>query len=62
MYQTDPPRPPKEYLPTMYDLESEAPEEPGLPDEFPYLQPQLSPAELAEQLAARLRALGIEPD
>ncbi|WP_017651279.1 Uma2 family endonuclease [Fortiea contorta] len=41
MYQTDPPRPPKEYLPTMYDLPSEDPEEPGLPDEFHLLQPQL---------------------
>jgi Uma2 family endonuclease len=41
MYQTDPPRPPKEYLPTMYDLKSEDPEEPGLPDEFHALQPQL---------------------
>lgn len=34
MYQTDPPRSPKEVLPTMYDLPSEDPEEPGLPDEF----------------------------
>lgn len=41
MYQTDPPRPPKEYLPTMYDLPSEDLEEPGLPDEFHILQPQL---------------------
>jgi len=32
---------PKENLPTMYDLPSEDPEEPGLPDEFHYLQPQL---------------------
>ncbi len=39
--QTDPPRPPKETLPTMYDLPSENPEEPGLPDEFHLLQPQL---------------------
>jgi Uma2 family endonuclease len=39
--QTDPPRPPKEILPTMYDLLSEDPEEPGLPDEFHDLQPQL---------------------
>ncbi len=31
----------KENLPTMYDLPSEDPEEPGLPDEFHYLQPQL---------------------
>ncbi|MGB7443311.1 MAG: Uma2 family endonuclease [Coleofasciculaceae cyanobacterium] len=41
MYQTDPPRPPKEVLPTMYDLPSEDPEEPGLPDEFHDLQPEL---------------------
>jgi Uma2 family endonuclease len=39
--QTDPPRSPKETLPTMYDLPSEDPEEPGLPDEFHDLQPQL---------------------
>lgn len=41
MLQTDPPRPPKEVLPTMYDLLSEDPEEPGLPDEFHLLQPRL---------------------
>lgn len=40
MYQTDPPRSPKEVLPTMYDLKSEDPEEPGLPDEFHAFQPQ----------------------
>jgi Uma2 family endonuclease len=39
--QTDPPRPPIETLPTMYDLPSEDPNEPGLPDEFHALQPQL---------------------
>jgi Uma2 family endonuclease len=39
--QTDPPRPPRETLPTMYDLPSEDPQEPGLPDEYHYLQPQL---------------------
>jgi Uma2 family endonuclease len=39
--QDDPPRSPKETLPTMYDLPSEDPEEPGLPDEFHDLQPQL---------------------
>jgi Uma2 family endonuclease len=39
--QVDPPRPPRETLPTMYDLPSEDPEEPGLPDEFHDLQPQL---------------------
>lgn len=39
--QTDPPRSPREVLPTMYDLPSEDPEEPGLPDEFHLLQPEL---------------------
>lgn len=39
--QVDPPRSPRETLPTMYDLPSESPEEPGLPDEFHALQPQL---------------------
>ena len=39
--QDDPPRSPKDILPTMYDLPSEDPEEPGLPDEFHDLQPQL---------------------
>ncbi|MEO0825312.1 MAG: Uma2 family endonuclease [Cyanobacteria bacterium J06635_15] len=39
--QTDPPRSPKETLPTMYDLPSEDPEEPGLPDEFHIWQPGL---------------------
>ncbi|MCP4700240.1 MAG: Uma2 family endonuclease, partial [Gammaproteobacteria bacterium] len=33
--------PPKELLPTMYDLPSEDPDEPGLPDDFHYYQPQL---------------------
>ena len=41
MYQTNPPPSPKDVLPTMYDLKSEDPEEPGLPDEFHLLQPQL---------------------
>lgn len=41
MYHPDPPRPPKDYLPTMYDLPSESVEEPGLPDEFHLLQPWL---------------------
>ncbi|MBD0387893.1 MAG: Uma2 family endonuclease, partial [Nostoc sp. C3-bin3] len=41
MYQTNPPRPPKETLPTMYDLPSEYPEDSGLPDEFHLFQPQL---------------------
>ncbi|MBD2463047.1 Uma2 family endonuclease [Oscillatoria sp. FACHB-1407] len=39
--QTEPPRPPSETLPTMYDLPSEYIGEPGLPDEFHDLQPQL---------------------
>jgi Uma2 family endonuclease len=40
MFQTQFPRPPSETLPTMYDLPSEDPEEPGLPDEFHYSQPK----------------------
>jgi Uma2 family endonuclease len=41
MQQTNPPLPAKATLPTMYDLPSEDPEEPGLPDEFHLLQPEL---------------------
>lgn len=41
MYQVDPPLPPKEVLPTMYDLPSEDPKEPGLPDQFHIWQPRL---------------------
>jgi Uma2 family endonuclease len=41
MYQTNPPQPARATLPTMYDLPSEDPEEPGLPDEFHLLQPEL---------------------
>jgi len=41
MYQTSSPLSPRETLPTMYDLPSENPEEPGLPDEFHLLQPEL---------------------
>ncbi|MGK7875104.1 MAG: Uma2 family endonuclease [Xenococcaceae cyanobacterium] len=41
MYQTDPPLSPKKVLPTMYDLPSEDPEEPGLPDEYHLLQSRL---------------------
>jgi len=33
--------PPKSELPTMYDLPSENPEEPGVPDDFHVLQPRL---------------------
>ena len=39
--QSDPPRLPREILPTMYDLPSENPEESGLPDEFHDHQPEL---------------------
>ncbi len=39
--QGDPPLSPRKTLPTMYDLPSEFPGEPGLPDEFHSLQPQL---------------------
>jgi Uma2 family endonuclease len=42
----DSPFPLHETLPTMYDLPSEDPEEPGLPDEFHDLQPQLLSATL----------------
>lgn len=38
--------PPKKDWPTMYDLPSEDPQEPGLPDEFHALQPQLLSATL----------------
>lgn len=39
--QTEPPRFPRQTLPTMYDLPSENPEEPGLPDEFHLYQSEL---------------------
>jgi Uma2 family endonuclease len=45
--QSDPPRSPRETLPTMYDLPSEFPEDPGLPDEYHDLQPQLLSRTLA---------------
>ncbi|MEB3275027.1 MAG: Uma2 family endonuclease [Prochlorothrix sp.] len=41
MIQHSPPLAPHSVLPTMYDLPSEDPEEPGLPDEFHLLQPEL---------------------
>jgi Uma2 family endonuclease len=41
MYQIDPLSPTQAGLPTMYDLPSEDPNEPGLPDEFHDFQPQL---------------------
>ncbi|MEL6939080.1 MAG: Uma2 family endonuclease [Cyanobacteria bacterium J06598_1] len=44
--QRDPPLSPRLTLPTMYDLPSEDPEEPGLPDEFHALQPGLLSATL----------------
>ncbi len=52
--QTDPPRSPRETLPTMYDLPSEDPQESGLPDEFHDLQPQL--------LSATFRPRDYSPD
>lgn len=39
--QSDPPLPPWETLPTMYDLPSDNPEDSGLPDDFHFLQPLL---------------------
>ncbi|NER07111.1 MAG: Uma2 family endonuclease, partial [Okeania sp. SIO3C4] len=39
--QNEPSIPAKETLPTMYDLPSENPEEPGLPDVFHDFQPEL---------------------
>ena len=39
--QSNPPLPPRQTLPTMYDLPSENKEEPGLPDEFHDLQPSI---------------------
>jgi len=39
--QSDPSLSPRQSLPTMYDLPSDNPLEPGLPDEFHLLQPQL---------------------
>jgi Uma2 family endonuclease len=41
MYDYQVPKPSREPLPTMYDLPSENPEEPGLPDEFHPAQAQL---------------------
>lgn len=45
--QIDPSRSPRAALPTMYDLPSERVGEPGLPDEFHSLQPQLLGRSLA---------------
>ena len=54
--QTEPPLPAKLTLPTMYDLPSENPEEPGLPDEFHALQSQLlsRTLRLAEMMSDRI--------
>lgn len=41
IYPSNAPLPPAETLPTMYDLPSEDPEEPGLPDLFHLNQPRL---------------------
>ena len=41
MYQTNPPQPPQETLPTMYDLPSELVGESGCSDEFHIFQPRL---------------------
>ncbi len=43
----------KTKLPTMYDLPSEDPEEPGLPDEFHDLQPQLLSATFRLSMVAK---------
>jgi Uma2 family endonuclease len=58
--QIDPPRSPKETLPTMYDLPSETIEEPGLPDEYHYLQPHLLSAtfRLADHAADQIFTAG----
>ncbi len=40
-FQDESPLPAKETLPTMYDLPSEEPNEPGSPDRFHYFQPRL---------------------
>ncbi|MEQ9371532.1 MAG: Uma2 family endonuclease [Coleofasciculus chthonoplastes F3-SA18-01] len=39
--QSNPPDSPRQTLPTMYDLPSDNPEDPGLPDEFHFFQPLL---------------------
>ena len=39
--QANPPLSPRQSLPTMYDLPTDNPEEPGLPDEFHFFQPLL---------------------
>src|SRR3989475_12867996 len=49
--QTDPPRSPRETLPTMYDLPSEDPEEPGLPQEHQWAERERQRAEQERQRA-----------
>lgn len=47
--QVDPPLSPQKTLPTMYDLPSEDSEEPGVPDEYHILQPELLSAGFCPQ-------------
>jgi hypothetical protein len=54
MYQTNPPRPPSETMPTMYDLPSELIGESGLPDEFHRIQ--------ADGLSATCQPQNLPPD
>jgi len=54
MYQTNPPRPPSETLPTMYDLPSELVGESGLPDEFHRIQ--------ADHLSETCQPPNLQPD
>jgi len=56
-YHLDPALPPKEALPTMYDLPSEDPEEPGLPDLFHFLQAVLLSETFLSPLAPVHRTL-----
>ncbi|MDX2239527.1 MAG: Uma2 family endonuclease [Leptolyngbyaceae cyanobacterium bins.302] len=51
--QMEPPLPPRETLPTMYDLPSEHAGDAGLPDEFHDLQPQLLSATLRLSTCAK---------
>jgi Uma2 family endonuclease len=55
--QTDPPRSPRETLPTMYDLKSESVEEPGLPDEYHLWQAELCSATFCPPTHPRDRIL-----
>jgi hypothetical protein len=72
--QTEPPLDPRQSLPTMYDLPSEDPKEPGLPDTFHLermkiwggliesQQQLIESQQREERLVARLRELGIDPE